>query len=173
MAAGVFLGATPGTAPAAYSGSLSASSIAPKLGQVFPIGDGLTGNGTGTRQEFQVPNGAVRLYFVDIDGFKWSDNGGKFTIVASSQQAQIDINETSDKSDNVTVFNPASTGEGVAQAIPAKITNTTSTTQTFQLSVSPAASATLNVTTVTLPAGDSTKPGEIMIKPKADSLCRQ
>jgi hypothetical protein len=88
--AAVFLGTKLGSAPAAYSGSLSATDIAPPLGQVFPIGDGLTGTGTGTQQNFHVPAGATKLYLVDIDGFMWSDNGGQFSVNVNNLQIKLD-----------------------------------------------------------------------------------
>jgi hypothetical protein len=37
--------------------------LAPVIGQVFYIGDGLTGTGSGQRQVFAVPPGATRLFF--------------------------------------------------------------------------------------------------------------
>ncbi|MBI3857327.1 MAG: hypothetical protein HY293_16695, partial [Planctomycetes bacterium] len=52
----------------------------PRLGQVFFIGDGLTGTGTGVPQVFYVPKGAVRLFLVDIDGYEWADNGGSYSV---------------------------------------------------------------------------------------------
>jgi hypothetical protein len=65
---GVFVGAggPSGLAPASLdytaSGSESQTSYSPLLDQTFFIGDGLTGDGTGTAQEFNVPTGATELY---------------------------------------------------------------------------------------------------------------
>jgi hypothetical protein len=81
--AGVFLGPTLGSAPSEYTGSLSATTIAPPLGQVFFIGDGLTGHESGATQDFDVPSGATTLFLVDIDGQEWSDNGGKFDVIVT------------------------------------------------------------------------------------------
>jgi len=39
------------------------SSLVPGLRQSFFVGDGLTGNGAGSVQEFQVPDGATRVMF--------------------------------------------------------------------------------------------------------------
>ena len=58
----------------------------PSVAQVFFIGDGLTGSGTGTTQVFHVPATATRLFlgFADTDAVAnppgaYSDNGGAFT----------------------------------------------------------------------------------------------
>lgn len=54
-----------GTAPASLSytaADTEDASYDPLLDQVFFIGDGLTGDGTGTEQEFYVPAGATELY---------------------------------------------------------------------------------------------------------------
>src|SRR5258708_39468792 len=66
---GVFVptGGPSGAAPAllnfASSGiGTSFTSLSPLLDQVFHIGDGLTGNDTGTVQQFFVPSGAGTLY---------------------------------------------------------------------------------------------------------------
>ncbi|MBS2038815.1 hypothetical protein JST97_27790 [bacterium] len=55
---------TSSTPPARYDFSVAGESVqnnAPLLNQVFFIGDGLTGTGTGVLQEFAVPAGATRL----------------------------------------------------------------------------------------------------------------
>jgi hypothetical protein len=64
----------------------SFTSFAPQLYQTFYIGDGLTGDGTGTVQQFIVPAGATRLFLgiSDAPGFDgapgaYSDNYGNFT----------------------------------------------------------------------------------------------
>lgn len=90
---GVFLasGGPSGTAPASLdftSGGIGTSftSLSPLLDQVFFIGDGLTGNGTGTTQIFNVPTGATQLYLGISDGCGYSgapscysDNAGTYT----------------------------------------------------------------------------------------------
>jgi hypothetical protein len=67
-------------------GSLStiAPSFSPALDQVFFIGDGLTGTGTGQEQIFNVPTGADRLYLGFADSFDsvpsfYADNVGSLT----------------------------------------------------------------------------------------------
>lgn len=86
---GVFLdGSQPSTAPATlnFTHDHSFSGLAPELGQVFFIGDGLEGTGSGMPQQFVVPAGATDLYlgFPDAGGFEgapgyYGDNGGTVT----------------------------------------------------------------------------------------------
>ena len=78
--AGVFLGSsTPsGAAPGQLSGTTFAS-VAPELGQIFFIGDGLTGTGNGSVQTFYVPQGATRLYLGVADNGGYFDNSGNIT----------------------------------------------------------------------------------------------
>jgi hypothetical protein len=93
---GVFLGpGLPGSAPGTldYNGttlSFSQSSYSPQIGQVFFIGDGLTGTGSGTEQTFNVPAGATRLYLGFADGFfflghpnAYGDNVGSLSVDGS------------------------------------------------------------------------------------------
>ena len=44
------------------------TSLSPLIDQVFFIGDGLTGTGTGTQQSFNVPDSATTLVFGVADG---------------------------------------------------------------------------------------------------------
>ena len=84
---GVFLGATTSTstpAPLDFSGGTSFTSLSPLLQQAFFIGDGLTGDGSGTTQTFNVPTGATTLYLgiSDACGYNGSpscygDNGAR------------------------------------------------------------------------------------------------
>jgi hypothetical protein len=80
-----------GVAPASlvYSGNPSFASASPLLRQLFWIGDGLTGTGTGAAQTFVPPAGATRVCFgiedsgnpaanLPLDGY--SDNGGSFSV---------------------------------------------------------------------------------------------
>ena len=85
-----------------------------------------------------------------------------------ANQVQIDVNDTPDKSDNVTLFNPPFLAQPYTQTIPAKVTNLSDSTQTIQLSVSSTGTgaATLSQNTVILPAGAST---EVTITPQDDS----
>jgi len=68
---GVFTSATEPIDPAPptldFVNNTSFVSLAPSLNQVFYIGDGLTGIGTGQNQQFFVPTGATRLYLGLVD----------------------------------------------------------------------------------------------------------
>lgn len=82
---GVFLGdgipQDPAPSEIIYSGdSLQFELLAPRLHQIFYIGDGLTGEGIGLRQEFVVPDGATRLFLGTTDGFGWFNNSGFFEV---------------------------------------------------------------------------------------------
>jgi hypothetical protein len=81
--------AASGPAPAGLdftSIGTSFASLSPLLDQVFFIGDGLTGDGSGSVQQFIVPTGATVLYLgiSDAPGYQgdpgaYGDNGGAFT----------------------------------------------------------------------------------------------
>lgn len=87
---GVFLGAarpdaTGAPADLAFDrSSFGFASLAPALQQVFFIGDGLTGTGSGAVQRFWVPAGATRLYLATHDGYGWFNNSGSFTVSVSA-----------------------------------------------------------------------------------------
>ena len=112
---GVFVpvGGPVGTAPTALdftSSGLGTSftSLSPKLDQVFFIGDGLTGNGTGTQQTFNIPTGAGQLWLGISDaGFyngapgAYGDNSGSYTV---------DFTVNTPGSGGVTVTETAPTG---------------------------------------------------------------
>jgi hypothetical protein len=73
--AGVFLtdaaASTPAPASLDFSSTAlgrSFSELSPQLQQTFYIGDGLTGDGTGSVQTFWVPDGATRLFLGIVDG---------------------------------------------------------------------------------------------------------
>lgn len=76
---GVFTNGSPtGSAPASfnYSGGLSQSSFSPLLDQVFFIGDGLTGTGSGSTQSFAVPSTATELWLGFADAFSFGGAPG-------------------------------------------------------------------------------------------------
>jgi PEP-CTERM motif len=87
---GVFLGQsspTGGSTPARldFVDDLSFLSVAPQVGQMFFIGNGLTGDTSGgdfggMTQLFIVPAGATRLYLGTIDGSGWAGNTGQFFV---------------------------------------------------------------------------------------------
>ena len=86
---GVFLdGGQPATPPPTlnFTKDFSFTSISPELGQVFFVGDGLSGRGTGTVQRFEVPIGATALYLGFADAPEatgppgaYGDNSGELT----------------------------------------------------------------------------------------------
>jgi hypothetical protein len=94
---GVFIaaGGPSGAAPASLdftSGGIGTSftSLSPALDQAFFIGDGLTGDGTGSVQDFYVPSGAGELVLGISDACGYSggpgcygDNSGTFTATYS------------------------------------------------------------------------------------------
>lgn len=96
---GVFLDGPPaGTSPTALdfsaTGATSFTSLSPLVDQVFFIGDGLTGNNTGTVQSFNVPTGAMALYLgiADACGYSggpscYSDNYGTYSVTVNQQGA--------------------------------------------------------------------------------------
>jgi hypothetical protein len=82
---GVLLGNTLPTTPPAgigfFTQGVAFDALSPLLGQVFWIGDGLTGTGSGAGQVFHVPTGATHLYlgFID-DAGAYHDNVGGFDV---------------------------------------------------------------------------------------------
>jgi len=86
-----------GAAPSALNFSTlgtSFTSLAPALDQTFFIGDGLTGNGTGSTQTFLVPSGAGTLYLgiADACGYNgppgcYPDNIGAFNVTINTPTA--------------------------------------------------------------------------------------
>jgi hypothetical protein len=89
---GVFIGSAgpSGTAPASLDYTTlgtNLTSYSPLIDQTFFIGDGLTGDGTGTTQTFFIPAGATQLYLgiSDACGYNgapscYEDNSGQFNV---------------------------------------------------------------------------------------------
>jgi hypothetical protein len=69
----------------------SFATLAPLLGQVFFIGDGLTGTGAGSTQQFLVPTTATRLFLGIADGFGFSGNPGAYGDNVGSVSATFTI----------------------------------------------------------------------------------
>lgn len=86
---GIFLGDTIGPAPNPIDRSLGAEVISPQLGQVFFIGDGLTGTGIGAPQRFVIPTGATKLYLAVLDTTAWADNQGGYQVIVTRALAPI------------------------------------------------------------------------------------
>jgi hypothetical protein len=88
---GVFLDdAPPTSSPAPNLLDFSAAgigtafqSLCPALKQVFYIGDGLSGRGSGSPQRFVVPPGATRLFLGTVDGHGWLTNTGAFAVTVT------------------------------------------------------------------------------------------
>ena len=78
---GVFLGDRSGRATRGGDASPGAAELAPKLGETFFVGDGLTGTGTGTMQTFKIPKGATKLYLGYVGGSYAHNTGGVSAIV--------------------------------------------------------------------------------------------
>jgi hypothetical protein len=81
---GVFLTDAPPEEPAPltldFSDNKNFTSLSPLIVQLFFIGDGLSGTGTGDVQQFHVPETATRLYLGFIDS-QFSDNLGSLTAI--------------------------------------------------------------------------------------------
>jgi hypothetical protein len=73
-----------GPASLNYAGNPGLETLAsyyPALNQIFFIGDGLTGTGTGSVQAFRAPAGAATLYIAVADSYGSSTgNDGSFTV---------------------------------------------------------------------------------------------
>lgn len=82
---GVFLddSVPSGMAPASLNSGIASTSLSPGLRQIFWIGDGLTGTGTGDVQQFFAPIGATRLFLGATDGFGWFNNSGVSQVTIS------------------------------------------------------------------------------------------
>src|SRR5207253_6280931 len=69
--------------------------LAPAIGQIFFIGDGLTSDSNaglfnGEQQSFIVPQGATRLFLATVDGSGWYNNSGTFSVEASISDKPFD-----------------------------------------------------------------------------------
>ena len=95
---GVFLGSGLPPSPVASIGdygtgaiSPTAASYTPILGQTFFVGDGLTGNGTGSVQQFIVPAGATRLFLGFADAMFFVGQAGMFNDNTGSLAVNLQI----------------------------------------------------------------------------------
>jgi len=72
--------------------SRSQAVISPLLNQVFFIGDGLTGTGTGAVQRFVIPAGATQLYLGSMDTTGQNfDNSGSYNVVVTDLFAGLNV----------------------------------------------------------------------------------
>ncbi len=62
--------------------------VAPKLKQLFFIGDGKLRNGTARR--YLVPAKATRLYLGVVDGYEWHNNSGSFTVTVAIERDSVE-----------------------------------------------------------------------------------
>jgi hypothetical protein len=72
------------------------ATLAPAIGQVFFVGDGLTGTATGTAQQFRAPAGATRLYLGFADGYRfvgapgyYGDDSGRMSLVVRGAASAV------------------------------------------------------------------------------------
>jgi hypothetical protein len=130
--AGVFLGPDyPNTPPSGLTFTnangtgdgvvTSFASLSPAIGQIFFIGDGLSGTGSGQVQEFRVPDLATRLYlgFTDANGYsgpcgQFQDNFGyltaSFQVVACSPQITAGPTSVATCADGTITFSVTTAG---------------------------------------------------------------
>jgi hypothetical protein len=97
--AGVFLSDEEPTAPAPASLDFSSTAIgrsftqlSPLLQQTFYIGDGLTGEGTGSIQSFLVPDAATRLFLGIVDGSYFVGGPDYYNNNAGTFSATFEVN---------------------------------------------------------------------------------
>ena len=103
LLAGVLVGvfitdvAPPGPAPAGViwtGASGTAATISPLLWQVFFIGDGLTGTGTGSAQSFVIPTNATRLFLGVADSAGGNfNNTGSYNVTIDDHQTASAVPE--------------------------------------------------------------------------------
>jgi hypothetical protein len=65
------------------------AALSPGLQQIFFIGDGLNGTGTGSVQTFVAPTGATRLFLGTVDGFGWYNNTGAIDVTVNGLSSTI------------------------------------------------------------------------------------
>lgn len=90
VAAGGPSGATPSTLNFTGTGGIGTafSTLSPDLDQLFFIGDGLTGTGTGSTQRFLAPSGAATLYLAVSDSLG-SSTGNLGSITADVSASAV------------------------------------------------------------------------------------
>lgn len=69
------------------------ANLSPLIAQSFFIGDGLTGEGSGSLQQFYVPVGATRLFlgFADSDSFGWPNGNTPFAYRDNTGALEADV----------------------------------------------------------------------------------
>jgi Domain of unknown function DUF11/Bacterial Ig-like domain (group 2)/Divergent InlB B-repeat domain len=107
----------------------SFTSLSPQLDQVFFIGDGLTGDGTGTQQTFNIPTGAGQLWLgiSDAGGYvgapgAYGDNLGTYTVGLSvNAPGSSAVTVTEIAPDGLTLVSMAGTGWTCGSPNPANV----------------------------------------------------
>jgi len=110
--AGVFLGPSEPTDPAPLRLDFtmigtSFTSLSPQLDQVFFIGDGLTGDGSGSLQQFNVPVGATRLVLGIVDAPGYNGDPGGYADNTGSFSASFNVNVVPEPPVSVLLFGGA------------------------------------------------------------------
>lgn len=94
---GLFLAGDPAGNPAPANmsypdaASLTAASYAPAVQQIFFIGDGYVGTGTGAQQVFSIPDDATTLVLGIADGFAFSGQPGWYDDNTGGFQVRYDV----------------------------------------------------------------------------------
>jgi hypothetical protein len=81
-------------APPQLNSGVNFKTLSPGLNQIFWIGDGLTGTGTGRKQKFIVPAGATTLFLGVADSYGWANNPGKIIVKIHAKPAQSILRES-------------------------------------------------------------------------------
>jgi YVTN family beta-propeller protein len=103
-------GTTPTPADLTYSAGVNDNllSYSPLMNQVFFIGDGLSGTGSGVAQRFTVPAGATHLYLGFLDANNYNGNPGAYFDNGGSFSATFTISGSTDSTPPV--ITPTVTG---------------------------------------------------------------
>jgi uncharacterized membrane protein len=126
---GVFLGPDqPSLAPAPAAldfsangnvpGGLNYLTLAPKLQQLFFIGDGRTD--TSQIQQVVVPAGATRLVLATMDGTQWSNNTGSLNVHIKEKAVSVVVTHdlpSSGYNVDATTISPAATSSSASQVV--------------------------------------------------------
>jgi hypothetical protein len=99
------VGAQPAELNFTGAGGTSFTTLSPLLDQVFFVGDGLTGDGTGSTQDFVVPTGATELYLGLADACNYNggpsclgDNSGSFSAAVTQNGSMGNLSATPEPS---------------------------------------------------------------------------
>ena len=103
-----------------------------------------------------------------LSGYVVGADGDELATVSTVPSGSLLINDSATTADNITLFNPPTAPMAFVQTIPAQVINTSSTTETFQLSVKKmgTGNVSLSQSSVTLASGAST---DVIVTPTADS----